>query len=109
MKTAKILEELQRLGYDVTLDGPDIRLRYPRCKAQPAEARSLIAELRERKAEAVEILRGADDKHEGPRPLPFLAPDGSLVIPFGCAPRYHWWAGGQSVRETEAEVRGWLN
>jgi len=108
MKTAKILEELQRLGYDVTLDGPDIKLRYPSGRAQPPEARALIEELRERKREAIEILKGADHKHEGPLPLPFLAPDGGLVIPFSADPRFFWWKGGQSVEETEREVKQWL-
>jgi len=60
------------------------------------------------KSSRTETMR-ADDKTVGRRPLPFLDKDGSLVIPFASDPRYHWWAGGQTVRETEREVRGWLN
>lgn len=33
--------------------------------------------------------------------------DGSLVIPFGTDPRFHYWAGGQSIAETEKEMRQW--
>lgn len=40
-------------------------------------------------------------------PLPFFEADGSLVIPFGSESRYHWWKGGQSVKETIEEVRAW--
>jgi len=40
--------------------------------------------------------------------VPFLDLDGSLVIPFDADPRYHWWKeGGQSIKATESEVRGW--
>jgi len=67
VSTAEMLERLRQLGYTVTLDGPDIKLRYPRGQAQPPEARRLIEELRERKSEAVSILRGADDKTVGRR------------------------------------------
>jgi len=37
-------------------------------------------------------------------PLPYLTPGGTLVIPFDSDPKYHWWKGGQSVKETMAEV-----
>ncbi|MBI5386775.1 MAG: hypothetical protein HZA90_19055 [Verrucomicrobia bacterium] len=39
------------------------------------------------------------------RRLPFLTPGGTLVIPFDSPARFHWWNGGQSVKETLAEVR----
>jgi hypothetical protein len=37
--------------------------------------------------------------------LPYLAADGTLVIPFDSPSRFHWWNGGQSVTATLAEVR----
>lgn len=36
---------------------------------------------------------------------PYIEADGGLVIPFGCAPQYCWWAGGQSVTETVEELK----
>lgn len=30
--------------------------------------------------------------------------DGHLVIPFNSNPKYHWWAGGQSIIETLKEL-----
>jgi hypothetical protein len=35
---------------------------------------------------------------------PHLTPGGTLVIPFDSDPKYHWWNGGQSVKQTRAEV-----
>lgn len=43
------------------------------------------------------------------RPLPYLDLDGSLVIPFGCDGRFHYWDGGQSIAETEREVKTWVH
>lgn len=43
-----------------------------------------------------------------PRRWPFLTPDGTLSIPFDSPERFHWWKGGQSVKETLAEVRAWM-
>ncbi len=40
--------------------------------------------------------------------LPYFTADGTLVIPFGSDPKYHWWKGGQSVEQTRAEVRSWM-
>ena len=35
---------------------------------------------------------------------PFLTAGGDLSIPFDSDPKYHWWNGGQSVKQTRAEV-----
>ncbi len=35
---------------------------------------------------------------------PYLTEKGELRIPFTADPRYHWWAGGQSLAETLAEL-----
>jgi hypothetical protein len=37
--------------------------------------------------------------------VPYITPNGDLVIPFDSDPKYHWWKpGGQSVACTRAEV-----
>jgi hypothetical protein len=36
--------------------------------------------------------------------LPYLTSSGDLVIPFSSPERYHWWAGGQSIRLTKQEL-----
>ncbi len=35
---------------------------------------------------------------------PFLTAGGDLSIPFDSDAKYHWWKGGQSVKQTRAEV-----
>lgn len=35
---------------------------------------------------------------------PYLKSDGTLVIPSKSDPKYQWWAGGQSIAETLAEL-----
>lgn len=88
----KILDNLKVLGYSATLEGDAIRLRYLGQGEHPAEAKPLIAVIRANKPQAVEYLRET-------RPLPYLDLDGSVVIPFGCDSRYHWWKGGQSTMD----------
>lgn len=44
-----------------------------------------------------------------PLSLPFFDADGSLVIPFNCDPKYHWWSGGQVASKTEEEIKTWLH
>lgn len=39
------------------------------------------------------------------RRKPYLTADGTLVIPFDSDPKYHWWKGGQSVKDTLAEIK----
>lgn len=39
-----------------------------------------------------------------PDSLPYIDNRGRLVIPFDCPPKYRYWAGGQSVRDTLKEI-----
>jgi hypothetical protein len=39
-----------------------------------------------------------------PNALPYIDNRGRLVIPFDCPPKYRYWAGGQSVRDTLKEI-----
>ncbi len=50
---------------------------------------------------AVNILKEAGpDKVKAAKKLPYINQKGVLVIPFDSEPRYHWWAGGQTILET---------
>lgn len=62
------------------------------------KARKIIAEMKKDNSEkrAIEIC-----------PMPYLDLDGSLVIPFACDGRFHYWNGGQTIRDTVGEIRGW--
>ena len=35
---------------------------------------------------------------------PFINDRGELIIPTNCHPRFRWWNGGQSIRETLREI-----
>lgn len=98
--TSKILDDLKALGYAVSLAGENIRLLYLGIGEHPVEAQPLIKTLKDHKSEVVEYLRQE-------QPLPYLDLDGSLVIPFNCDGSWHWWNGGQSIRDTVKEVTGW--
>jgi len=36
--------------------------------------------------------------------LPYFTPGGTLVIPFDSPTRFHWWNGGQSIKQTHSEL-----
>lgn len=46
------------------------------------------------------------DWPEDPRALPYLDGQGNLVIPMAAPRRFRWWNGGQSVRQTMADLGG---
>jgi hypothetical protein len=52
-----------------------------------------MEELRRHKLELRELLT-----------RPYINEQGELVIPFTADPKYHWWAGGQSIALTLQEL-----
>jgi hypothetical protein len=96
MTAAVLLAHCRDLG--VTLaPGPEGRLRVSPAGVLPEALRE---ELKRRKAEVLELLT----EQPGGRARPHLTERGELIIPCDCAPGYCWWAGGQSVAATLAEL-----
>jgi len=95
----KLITDLKALGYSVSLEGDNIRLKYLGIGTQPVEAEGLIEGLRAHKGEAVEYLKAR-------RPVPTLDAQGCIErIPFKSDPRFFYWQeGGQSISETEKEI-----
>ena len=63
---------------------------------------------REEIKKAVRILKEAGpDKVKAVhrQTMPYIDEQGILVIPFTSDPKYHWWAGGQSIMETLQELK----
>jgi hypothetical protein len=56
---------------------------------------TLRDELKQRKAKVITLL--ASNR-------PYIKERAELLIPFNAAPRYHWWAGGQSILDTLREL-----
>lgn len=96
----ELIAKIRQAGFRVTLDGEKIRFEYAGQGEPPEAAKALLDALRERKNEVIAYLKEA-------MPKPFLEMDGGLVIPFESEPHYHWWKGGQGVKETIEEVRVW--
>ncbi len=91
-----LLSHCRSLGaeFTATHDGK-LKVRAP----APLPA-SLQEALKQRKTEVIALLL---DHNNGP-PRPYLDGNGGLIIPFDADPKYHWWNGGQSLRETLLEL-----
>ncbi|SRR5712692_6117453 len=85
-----LLTRWRQLGAEFT-PTPDGKLKVKAPAPLPEELRE---ELRQRKAEVLALLN----------PRPYINQRGELIIPFDSDPRYHWWAGGQSIAATLAEL-----
>ena len=42
---------------------------------------------------------------EGESCRPYIAEDGRLVVPAGCAEEYRWWGGGKKISEILVELK----
>jgi hypothetical protein len=61
----------------------------------------LLKRLKRHRDEIIRHLGGEQTPTAEERPF---IKDGELRIPFGCVPKYKWWAGGQSIFETLLEL-----
>lgn len=95
-----LIGQLKTLEYVLYLEGEKIRFKYAGQGEPPEAAKALLHILRDHKSEIVSFLKVA-------MPKPCMEADGGLVIPFESEPHYHWWKGGQGVKETIEEVRVW--
>jgi len=89
MTAIELLSDLQRQGFTL-IPRPEGKLAV-----QPADriTDDLRQYIRQCKAEVVALLTH-----------PHINARGELIIPCNADPRYHWWAGGQSIRETLLEL-----
>ena len=90
---ATLLARCRELGATFT-PLPDGKLKVQAPAPLPEE---LQEELRRHKAEVLALLIQGQNQ-------PYLTPAGELIVPFDAAPRYRWWAGGQSIRATLREL-----
>jgi hypothetical protein len=40
-----------------------------------------------------------------PKDSPYIDQTGTMIIPFGADPKYHYWKGGQPITETLTELK----
>jgi len=82
------LQKLQEYGVNVELVGTKLKLT-----PKHLVTREVIELVKKHKAEIVSTLR-----------QPYIDGTGILVIPSECDEKYRWWAGGQSIQATLAEL-----
>lgn len=90
-----IVDELGKRGIRVWLMGDKVRA-FPK-PLLTDEVREIISDNRA-------VLVDELTKIEAELPRPYFHRGADLVIPFNSPKRYHWWAGGQSVKETMEEI-----
>ena len=87
---AKLIEECRSHGISLRPgEGGKLKVSPPP-ERLPVELRE---ELKRHKPELLVLLTP-----------PYLNSRGELIVPFSADPKYHWWAGGQSIRETLLEL-----
>ena len=96
----ELIRKIEKAGGSVRLkDGDRLRIEAPRG--------SLTSEIKDALTlSKKEIIKELKDTQEANRP--YIDKQGVLVVPFDSEPRYHWWAGGQSVLETLRELKASL-
>jgi hypothetical protein len=50
------------------------------------------------------VVKVTEEISYNPASLPFIDDRGRLVVPFDCPPKYRYWAGGQTIKETLQEL-----
>ena len=92
MSATELLLSLERRGFVLVPREPG------RLVVKPAKelTDSLRETIRHHKAELLLALAH--------RPRPYLNDRGELIIPTTSAPKYHWWANGQSITDTLREL-----
>lgn len=84
-----LLLRCRELGAEFT-PAPEGKLKVKAPAPLPEDLRDA---LKQRKAEVLALLS-----------RPYINDRGELIIPFSSDPRFHWWAGGQSIAETLQEL-----
>lgn len=79
-------------GITLSLDQNQLKLEYP-----PGILTDQIRQyLKNNKQAIIDRLREKDNK-----PIPHISKKGDLIIPFDSDPKFHWWNGGLSTKETK--------
>jgi len=93
-EVSSLIAKLKSEGIFLSLDGKALRVES---EHGPIDD-DIRQALKRNKPGIIQLLK--DDS-----PKPYFNSQGDLMIPFNCDPKYQWWVGGQSVRETKEEIR----
>ena len=99
MKQAQeLITEIEKAGVSIGLDTDCATLRIEAPKGALTD--QIKNKLAEYKPDIVRILKDIQVANH-----PYINEQGVLVIPFESDPRFHWWAGGQTILETLHELK----
>ncbi len=124
MNAIELVDTLQQQGFTLTLlsEGKlavkpadritdELRQHIRQCKA---EVLALLVSRRSASSdqgsthgttmEPVTFWTDSRDIDPENPPVPYINARGELIVPFECAPKYRWWAGGQSIHQTLREL-----
>jgi len=93
----ELITEIEKVGASIGLDTDCATLRIEAPKGALTD--QIKDKLAEHKQEIVRILKDIQETNK-----PYIDKYGVLVIPFDSEPKYHWWAGGQTILETLQEL-----
>ena len=90
-----IVKSIEEMGVRVRLHNGRLQVK----EVEPGAKQRAIVQIVRHANELKRELEGIE------QPSPYIDLRGNLVIPFKSPRRYHWWAGGQSLRDTLLELR----
>ena len=89
--SATLLRTLQRQGLTIKRDGDDLIV-----KPSSAVTHQIRQTIKANKKALLDVLLSNQRQH--------LTGDGELIIPHDADPKYHYWAGGQTLQRTLEEL-----
>jgi hypothetical protein len=105
MKVQELLQDLACKRIRLALEGESIRISAPPGEITD-EIRTLVVSHKPRLIKYLHRLAEEKDDQSKYPARPYFNTRGDLVIPANSLPRYWYWAGGQSVSATLAEMSG---
>ncbi len=98
MKSAQeLITEIEKMGVSIGLDTDGVTLRIEAPKGTLTD--DMKSALTVHKKDIVQTLKDTREAYQ-----PYINEQDVLIIPFDSEPRFHWWAGGQTIIETLREL-----
>ena len=92
----ELIREIEKVGGSVSLiENGGLRIEAPKGTLTD----DMKSALTVHKQDILQTLKNIQTANQ-----PYINERGVLVIPFDSEPKYHWWAGGQTIIETLQEL-----
>ncbi len=99
MTPQQFLKEIQKKGFELSVEGNQLK-----CAGNQPIEEELIEQIKCFKPQLIQIIKKL-------APKPYLNEQKSLVIPFDCNQKYHWWKpGSMKIQDIREELqKHWKN